>query len=57
MAVETTAEGLLPDMIKVPQTGMHVGTSDVPAPLVEHLYARVDGLADEVIYQYRGTNI
>ncbi|SIM48130.1 hypothetical protein [Micromonospora cremea] len=54
MAVEAAAAGLLPDVVRVPQTGMYVGASDVPAPAVEHLYGRVGELAGEVVYQYRG---
>ncbi|WP_406040658.1 hypothetical protein OG799_32105 [Micromonospora sp. NBC_00898] len=55
MTVETTGEKLLPDVVKLPQTGIYVGASDVPVPAVEHLYVRVDGPVDEVIYGYRGS--
>ncbi|MBM0224718.1 hypothetical protein [Micromonospora sp. ATA51] len=40
-------------MIKLPQTGFYVGTSDVPAPALEHVYVLTDGFDDVEVYQSR----
>jgi hypothetical protein len=32
MAVETTVDGNLPEVVRLPQTGMYVGTADVARP-------------------------
>lgn len=52
MAVETMASEQLPESVRLPETGVYVGTSDIPAPPVEHLYVRANGPDGELIYQY-----
>lgn len=53
MAVELTASGDIPQVVRLPQAGVYVGDSDVPAPVVEHIYLRVEGIEGQVSYQYR----
>lgn len=55
LVVELTAAGLIPETVRLPQTGVYVGVSDVPAPLSEHLYARANDMGDQVVYQYVGS--
>jgi hypothetical protein len=43
--VEVAADGGLPVVVMVPQMGVYVGSSDVPAPSVERRYVLVAGLA------------
>lgn len=52
MAVETTSDGHVPDLVRLLQTGMFVGTSDHPEACQEHVYERSDGLDGEVTYTY-----
>lgn len=54
MAVETTADGRLPALVKVLQTGVYVGRSDTGVPDEEQLYLRVDRSDDQVVYRYKG---
>lgn len=54
LAVETTAEGEMPEMVRLPEAGVYVGASDVPAPVVEHIYKRSDDLDGQVVYRYVG---
>ncbi len=37
------------------QTGVYVGSSDVPAPAVEHRYVLAADSSLEVIYRYDGS--
>lgn len=53
MAVELTADGEIPEVVRLPQTGVYVGVSDVPAPVVEHIYVRVQDIEGQVSYQYQ----
>mgnify|MGYP001176594798 CR=1 FL=1 len=53
MAVETTASGELPGVVRVPQAAdVYIGTSDSPAPAIEHVYVRIEDLGGLVIYQH-----
>jgi hypothetical protein len=56
MAIETTFDGQLPDEVRLPQSAVYVGSSDVPAPAVEHLYVRAEDIAGWVTYQYHQTS-
>lgn len=51
-AVELTADAQIPRLIRLPQTGLYVGASDQPAPVVEHIYVRSDDIDEQVVYQY-----
>ncbi|MEV7267792.1 hypothetical protein AB0N38_29945 [Micromonospora aurantiaca] len=53
MPVEVSGDGNPPAVVKLPQTGFYVGTSDVPAPAVEHVYVLAERLDDVEVYQYR----
>lgn len=53
MAVEITADGEIPEVVRLPQTGVYVGVSDVPAPVIEHIYVRVEDVEGQVSYQYQ----
>ncbi|MET8352671.1 hypothetical protein [Micromonospora sp. NPDC005206] len=53
MPVEVTADGSPPTVVKLPQTGFYVGTSNVPAPAVEHVYVLTGSFDDVEVYQYR----
>lgn len=53
MPVEVTTEGSPPVVVKLPQTGFYVGTGEVAAPSVEHVYVHVDRLDELEVYQYR----
>lgn len=52
-AVEVTADGSPPTVVKLPQAGFYVGAQDVRVPAVEHVYVLADALDDTQIYQYR----
>lgn len=52
MAVKRRADGELPEVVRLPQTGVYVGVSDVPAAVVEHSYVRVEDIECQVSYQY-----
>ena len=53
MAVETIAGEGLPDVVRLPESGVYVGTGDRSAPTVEHIYVRADGPDEDLIYEYR----
>jgi len=53
MAVEATADGRLPDVVRFIQSGIYVGASDMLASPVEHIYVRAHNLR-ELVYQYHG---
>jgi hypothetical protein len=53
LPVEVTADGSPPAVVKLPQTGVHVGASNLAAPAVEHIYVLADKLDDAEVYQYR----
>lgn len=53
MAVETTVGGQLPEVVTLPEIGVYVGSADVPAPTVKHLYVRADGPDRDPRYEYR----
>lgn len=55
LPVEVAADGGLPAVVILPQTGVYVGTGDVPAPAVEHRYVLVANSSLEVIYRYDGS--
>lgn len=52
MTVELTADGEVPHLLRLPQSGVYVGASDVAAPAVEHLYVRSSDIDGQVAYQY-----
>ncbi|WP_223165727.1 hypothetical protein [Micromonospora maris] len=54
MPVETTAAGVLPAVVRMPQAGMYVGASESAAPVLEHLYAQSDRWDDVQVYSYQG---
>lgn len=54
LAVELAADGQIPQAVWLPQTGVYVGSSDVPAAPSEHLYVRATDIGDQVVYQYAG---
>ncbi|MFG1660681.1 hypothetical protein ACGFIY_29505 [Micromonospora chersina] len=56
MPVEVTTEGSPPAVVKLPQTGFYVGTGDVAAPSVEHVYVLADRVDDTEVYQYQPTS-
>jgi hypothetical protein len=53
--VEVAADGELLTVVMLPQTDIYVGSSDVPAPAVEHRYVLVAGSSLEVTYRYDGS--
>lgn len=53
--VEVAADGGLPPVVMLPQTGVYVGSGDVPAPAVEHRYVLAADASLEVIYRYAGS--
>ncbi len=55
MAVEVTVYGSLPEAVRLPQTGQYVGSADLLAPAVDHVYVLTDRLDDMGIYRYERT--
>jgi hypothetical protein len=53
MAVEMTAEGSLPEVVMLPQTGLYVDVDSVPTAAVEHVYVLAEWMDDVEVYQYR----
>ena len=53
MAVEISVGDGLPDVVRLPESGVYVGTGDQSAPTVEHIYVRADGPDGDLIYKYR----
>jgi hypothetical protein len=52
--VEASADGRLPAVVVLPQRGVYVGSSDDPAPAVEHRYVLVEDSFTEMTYRYEG---
>ncbi|MGN9807098.1 hypothetical protein [Micromonospora sp. L32] len=53
MPVEVTADGSPPTVVRLPQTGFYVGSSDLAEPPVEYVYVLADRLDDTEVYQYQ----
>jgi hypothetical protein len=47
-------DGRLPELVRLPQTGYYIGSSDQPAPLVIHNYRRAADVDDQPVYRYDG---
>ncbi len=54
MPVEAAADGRFPAVVVLPQRGVFVGSSDDPAPAVEHRYVLVEDSFTQVTYRYEG---
>lgn len=54
LAVELTADGQIPQAVRLPQIGVYVGSADLPAAPSEHLYMRTTDVGEQVVYQYAG---
>ncbi|WBB93355.1 hypothetical protein [Verrucosispora sp. WMMC514] len=54
MLVETTAAGILPAVVRMPQAGLYVGASECAMPVVAHLYAQSERWDDVQVYSYQG---
>jgi hypothetical protein len=52
LAVETRADGTLPDVMALQAAGVYVGASDQRQPAVEHIYLLVDDLGNDAVYRY-----
>jgi hypothetical protein len=52
MAVETGPDGRLPEVVRLPQTGVFVGVADEPAPTVVHVYPKAEPVDDWPVYRY-----
>jgi hypothetical protein len=53
--VETDVTGGLPTTVILPQTGLHIGADDDPAPLIGHVYRRTDDIDGQPVYRYEPT--
>lgn len=54
MPVETSDPQRPPATIDLPQTGVYVGSSDLPAPAARHRYLLEDATEEPVTYGYGG---
>ena len=54
MPVEVAPRQDPPQVIDLPQTGVFVGSSDTPAPMVTHRYRLADPDCEPVTYRYHG---
>ncbi|PWU61858.1 hypothetical protein DLE60_03410 [Micromonospora globispora] len=55
MPVETTVEGDLPEVVRMPQGGLYVSASEVAAS-AEHVYVLGDRFDDIHVYRYQRTD-
>ena len=54
MPIEASDPQHPPARIDLPQTGVFVGSSDQPAPMVTHRYQLEDATEEPTIYRYSG---